>query len=117
MHDPNCLFCKIVLGQETSIKVLETDEFIIIKNKYPAAPVHLLVVDKQHREKSDTISGAYFELSYWDKMIQAANEAILMLNLNKTGYKLVNNGAGYNHFEHEHLHILGGSKDEPGGTT
>ena len=117
MHDANCLFCKIVLGEEPSQKVLETDNFIVIRNKYPVAPVHLLVVDKQHREKSATIAGAYFESSYWDNMIQAANEAIQMLNLNKTGYKLVNNGAGYNHFEHEHLHILGGSEKEPGGNT
>ncbi|EKD52741.1 MAG: hypothetical protein ACD_61C00257G0001, partial [uncultured bacterium] len=25
--------------------------------------------------------------------------------------------AGYNHFEHEHVHILGGTETEPGGTT
>ena len=44
-------------------------------------------------------------------------DTITRLGLVRTGYKLVNNGAGYNHFEHEHFHILGGSKEEPGGRT
>ena len=44
-------------------------------------------------------------------------KAIVKLGLDKTGYKIVNNGAGYNHFEHQHLHIMGGSKEEPGGVS
>lgn len=110
-----CLFCQIIAGEETSEQVLETEEFLVIKNKYPKAPVHLLVLDKEHREKSDTISGQY--LSYWDKMVEACWQAIKHFDLDKSGYKLVNNGAGYNHFEHEHMHVLGGSKGEPGGET
>ena len=37
--------------------------------------------------------------------------------LDKTGYKLVLNGAGYNHFDHEHIHMLGGTAEEPVGKT
>ena len=103
------------MGSEPSTILLEDENFIVIENKYPVAPVHVLVLDKQHRVKSDTISGAYTDLGYWDEMISVANKAINLLNLDKTGYKLINNGAGYNHFEHEHLHILGGSKEEPAG--
>jgi len=111
----DCLFCQIVAGKEPSEKVLETDEFLVIKNKFPVAPVHVLVLDKKHREKSETISGQHE--GYWDQLMAAADKAIKHLGLDKTGYKLVNNGAGYNHFEHEHLHILGGSKEEPAGST
>ncbi|MCL5004005.1 MAG: HIT domain-containing protein [Patescibacteria group bacterium] len=110
-----CLFCEIVAGRAPSVKVLETEEFLVIKNKYPVSPVHVLVLDKKHREKKETISGKH--LGYWDRMMDAVNSALVKLGLNKTGYKLVNNGAGYNHFEHEHVHILGGSKEEPGGRT
>ena len=97
----------------------ETAEFLAIRNKYPMAPVHVLVLDKQHREKQATVSGAYAkgDQKYWDKMFEAIFATITKLGLDKTGYKLVNNGAGYNHFEHEHFHILGGSKEEPGGST
>ena len=119
MEDKKCLFCKIVAGEEPSEKILETGEFLVIRNKYPVAPVHVLVVDKKHREKKDTILGSFSKspTNYWDKMFEAISATITKLGLDKTGYKLVNNGAGYNHFEHEHFHILGGSKEEPGGST
>ncbi|PIS22860.1 hypothetical protein COT49_03065 [candidate division WWE3 bacterium CG08_land_8_20_14_0_20_40_13] len=123
-----CLFCKIVAGEEPAEKVAETANFIVIKNKYPKAPVHLLVIDKMHHEKSKTISGKYnttisgkfascSRASYWDDIIATSYFAIQKFGLDKTGYKLVVNGAGYNHFEHEHLHIMGGTKKEPGGET
>jgi len=115
MANNDCLFCKIVAGSEPSKKILETDNFLIIESKFPVAPVHVLVLDKNHREKADTISGKHS--GFWDEMMWAVWEAIRHLGLDKSGYKLVNNGAGYNHFEHEHMHILGGTKAEPGGKT
>jgi len=103
-YSKDCLFCKIVRGLEPSKKVLETDDFLVIYNKYPDAPTHLLVLDKSHNKKKLTISG---EISgYWDKMFGAANLAIKEVGLDK-GYKLINNGGSYAHFEHEHLHVLG----------
>lgn len=54
---------------------------------------------------------------FWGKIMPVVFEVVSELGLDKTGYKLVNNGAGYNHFEHEHIHILGGTKTEPGGAT
>jgi len=54
---------------------------------------------------------------FWGKMMAAVFQVVKHLGLDKTGYKLVNNGAGYNHFEHEHVHVLGGSKEEPAGNT
>ena len=113
--DPDCLFCKIVKGEEPSSKILETESALVIKNKFPIVPIHLLVLDKFHHEKPETISGK-FKL-YWDNMFEAVYKAITKFKLDKTGYKLVLNGAGYNHFEHEHIHILGGTKGEPGGST
>jgi histidine triad (HIT) family protein len=110
-----CLFCKIVAGTEPSVKILETEDFVVIKNKYPVAPTHVLVLSKSHREKKETLFGSY--PGFWDSMFEAVSKAVVKLGLDKSGYKLVNNGAGYNHFEHEHLHILGGSKKEPGGST
>ena len=111
----NCLFCQIVAGIEPSVRVLETDEFLVIRNKFPVAPIHVLVLDKKHREKRETIARKYE--GYWGGMMEAVYLSIKHLGLDKTGYKIVNNGAGYNHFEHEHMHVLGGSSEEPGGVT
>jgi len=115
MKDKDCLFCKIVDGTESSQKVLETEDFLVVQNKFPAAPIHVLVIDKKHREKKDTISGVY--PGFWDGIMDGVWKTIKHFGLDKTGYKLVNNGAGYNHFEHEHIHVLGGSEVEPGGMT
>ncbi|MBU0649909.1 HIT domain-containing protein [Patescibacteria group bacterium] len=118
-YDSECLFCRIVAGEEPSEKVTETADFLVIKNKYPIAPVHVLVLDKKHRVKKDTVSGVYAKEpgGYWDKLFEAIFATITQLGLDQSGYKLVNNGAGYNHFEHEHFHVLGGTETEPGGST
>ena len=115
MTDENCLFCKIAAGEEPSEKVWENDEFICIKNKYPVARVHVLVMPKAHIKKQEVATSGNEE--FWGKIMSAVFAVVSLLGLDKTGYKIVNNGAGYNHFEHEHLHILGGTKTEPGGQT
>ncbi len=115
MKDGNCLFCKIVAGEEPSVKIWEDEEFLCIQNKFPVAPTHVLVMPKAHIKKVEVATSQ--SGVFWGKMMAAVFTVVHQLNLDKTGYKLVNNGAGYNHFEHEHLHVLGGSKTEPGGTT
>lgn len=116
-HDNSCLFCKIIQGIEPKVLVFENEDFMVIENKFPISPVHLLVLDKYHREKSDVISGKYSKEGYFEKLFSIIYEIVVKYGLDKTGYKIVNNGAGYNHFEHEHFHILGGSETEPGGST
>ena len=110
----DCLFCKIVKGEEPSKKVLETENFVVIENKFPVAPVHLLVLSKKHHEKRDTISGSH--PGFWDAAFAVAWEAIKKIKL-EGAHKIVVNGGAYSHFPHEHLHILGGTKEEPGGRT
>ena len=47
-HDPNCIFCKIVEGKIPSRKVYEDDEIFAFHDIQPWAPVHFLLVPKQH---------------------------------------------------------------------
>ena len=115
MKDESCLFCKIVAGEEPSTKVWENQEFLCIKNKFPISPVHVLVIPKAHIRKQGV--AGFQSGEFWGKIMSAVFSVVHQLGLDKTGYKLVNNGAGYNHFEHEHIHVLGGTKTEPGGTT
>ena len=48
MQKEDCLFCKIARGEIPSQKVYEDDEVIAFKDIHPAAPVHLLIISKQH---------------------------------------------------------------------
>lgn len=115
MKDKSCLFCKIGDHEEPADIVWENDEFIAIKNKYPVAPVHVLIMPKDHVKKAEVATSK--SGMFWGKIMPVVFEVVGVLGLDKTGYKLVNNGAGYNHFEHEHIHILGGTNTEPGGST
>ena len=47
-HDPDCLFCKIALGQIPSRKVYEDDQILGFHDIHPWAPVHFLLVPKRH---------------------------------------------------------------------
>ena len=47
-HDPNCVFCKIIAGQIPSRKAYEDDELLAFHDINPWAPVHLLIIPKEH---------------------------------------------------------------------
>ena len=44
----DCIFCKIANGEIPSTKLYEDDDMIIIKDLNPQAPVHLLLIPKEH---------------------------------------------------------------------
>ena len=108
-HHPNCVLCQLVTGQLPYKKVLESDEFLAIYDKYPRAPIHVLIIDKKHREKKDTLlTGKYNSQHYWDNFFTFVAKVIKHLHLDQKGFKIEILGAGYNHFEHEHVHVLSG---------
>ena len=49
-HDPNCLFCKIAAGNIPSKKVFEDDDVLAFHDINPWAPVHFLLIPKDHVE-------------------------------------------------------------------
>jgi len=116
MKDPQCLFCKIAAGEVEGKPVWEDPDFVAIKNKFPVAPVHLLVMPKDHVSKEGHFIGST-PVDFWSKIMGAVFSVIAQEGLDKKGYKLVLNGAGYNHFDHEHIHVLGGTKAEPTNET
>lgn len=105
-HSQDCIFCKIIAGELESTKVWENSSFIAIQNKYPEAPIHVLVMPKLHIEKDDVMTVK--TQPFWGDIMSAVTEVIQLRKLDTQGYKLVINGAGYNHLEHEHVHIMSG---------
>ena len=43
----DCVFCKIIKGEIPSEKVYEDEEVLAFKDINPAAPIHILVIDKE----------------------------------------------------------------------
>jgi len=101
-----CIFCKIVSGEIPSKKVLENDKFLAFHDINPSAPIHVLIIPKEHFEKfNETPSEIFSEMA--DFIKDVAKE------LNITDYRLItNNGksAGQEIF-HTHIHLL----SNPGG--
>jgi len=106
MHD--CLFCKIAAGDIPSGKVYEDDDVFAFNDIHPKAPVHVLVIPKQHVATLNDAKDPALLGMLMDRVRKIADE---VLNL-AAGYRIVINvreGGGQEVF-HLHVHILGGKR-------
>lgn len=105
----NCIFCKIVKGYIPSAKVYEDEDMIIIKDLNPQAPVHLLLIPKEHYANIVEMSDAQAQtLAKCLKKLSALTDKLGLQN----GFRLVSNKGddGCQSVNHLHIHILGGTK-------
>lgn len=103
----DCLFCRIVAGEIPADVVLSTDEVLAFRDIDPKAPVHVLVVPKEHFANIHELAGAAPALT--SALIAAAADVAESEGV-ADAYRLVfNTGAqvGQSVF-HVHGHILGG---------
>ena len=105
-NQENCLFCKIVKGEIPSERIYEDEEIYAFYDKYPAAPVHALVIPKQHiaslrQLEDERLAG---------KILLSIKKVARQLGLEEKGYRVVNNigEEGGQTIYHIHFHILGG---------
>lgn len=107
----DCIFCKIVSGAIPSQKIHEDDELIAFNDIHPIAPVHFLIVPKQHTES----------LAHCDEEQRALLGRILLLapKLAKqqglNGFRtMINTGReGGQEVFHLHVHVFGGGQTLP----
>lgn len=105
----NCIFCKIVKGDIPSAKVYEDEDMIIIKDLNPQAPVHLLLIPKEHYANIVEMSDAQAQtLAKCLKKLSTLTDKLGLQN----GFRLVFNKGedGCQSVGHLHIHILGGRK-------
>ena len=58
----DCLFCKIIAGEIPSTKVYEDEYVFAFRDINPQAPVHILVLPKQHICCADEIKSDKYAL-------------------------------------------------------
>jgi histidine triad (HIT) family protein len=103
--DPDCIFCKIVVGQMPCFKLLEDDDTLAFMDIYPANDGHALVIAKEHCptlfDISDEALAAVSRAV--SKVARAVNQA-----LSPDGLNLVQaNGPGAQQsVAHFHIHVL-----------
>jgi histidine triad (HIT) family protein len=106
--EKNCIFCQIAHGRTDTDILFETDTLVVFKDINPHAPVHLLIVPKNHIRSVNDLADADQEIL--SELILVAKQMAKEHGVSKSGYKLLLNverGGGQVIF-HLHLHLIGG---------
>ena len=108
-HDPNCIFCKIVSGQVPSRKTYEDDELLAFHDIHPWAPVHLLIIPKQH---VPTLADIRPDHTGWlGKMLSLAPRLMKDNGVTNGFRTVINTGPdGGQEVYHLHMHVYGGPR-------
>ena len=102
----DCLFCNIIEGAIPSAKAYEDDVCYAFDDIAPEAPVHTLIVPKQHFASLN--DGVPADLL--GQLMARVPEIAKIKGIDESGYRVVVNtgaDAGQTVF-HFHIHILGG---------
>ena len=109
-HDPNCIFCRIVAGQIPSRKAYEDDELLVFHDIAPWAPVHLLVIPKEHVATLYDIDERR-HAPLLGRMLSMAPRLMLEHGVTNGFRSLINTGEdGRQEVQHVHLHVMGGPR-------
>jgi histidine triad (HIT) family protein len=106
----DCLFCKIIEKKIPAKIAYEDAKVLAFHDIGPQAPVHVLIIPKEHIPAVDALTENHKELV--GHMHLVAQKLAKELKISKTGYRLViNNGQDAGQaVAHLHLHLLGGRK-------
>lgn len=104
----DCIFCKIAQKEIPSDIVFEDDKVVAFRDLNPQAPVHILLIPRQHFDNllafepsdSELLGHLYLSATQIAKQEGVAEDGFrIVTNCNKRGGQEVN---------HVHLHLLGG---------
>lgn len=105
---PSCLFCGIAAGEVPATRVLDGARTVAFHDINPQAPVHVLVIPKDHHPDLAALAAAGDGLL--DEVVAQAHLAATAAGVAETGYRVVfNTGSdGGQTVAHAHAHVLGG---------
>lgn len=105
----NCIFCRIIKGEIPGKKAYEDDEVLVIHDINPAAPLHLLMLPKEHFANLDEARPEHERLL---GKLQLLAPRLAREQGVTNGYRVVtNNGPdGGQEVYHLHVHVLGGAR-------
>ena len=101
----DCIFCRIIKGEIPSTKVYEDDKMIAINDVAPAAPVHVLLLPKEHTANITTAAPELVAYMLSKVKLIAEKTGIV-----EKGFRVVINTGddGGQTVKHLHIHIIGG---------
>lgn len=104
----DCIFCKVVDGGIPSTRVFEDEYCVAFNDISPQAPVHVLIVPREHFNSLDTASPSHQSLL--GHLLLVAAQIARTNGFAEDGYRVVvntNKNGGQTVF-HLHVHLLGG---------
>ena len=105
----DCLFCKIINGEIPSKKLYEDEKILAFYDISPIAPVHFLVIPKQHIASVDAIDADNSAIVAY--IFQKLGELAKLAGI-ENRYRVISNcgaDAGQT-VQHLHFHVLGGKE-------
>lgn len=103
----DCVFCKIANGEIPSKKAYEDDKVLAFYDLEPQAPVHVLIIPKEHIESAAMITPENSAIVAYIYEVAAKLAKELKL---ESGFRIVCNAGkdGGQTVPHLHFHLLGG---------
>jgi histidine triad (HIT) family protein len=105
--DP-CLFCRIIAGEIPATLVYIDEEVVAFRDTMPVAPVHVLVVPRQHIPSIAEMTAEGDAL--WVRLLHVVQRVAQDERLDPDGWRMVANVGAYGGqaVNHLHLHVMGG---------
>jgi histidine triad (HIT) family protein len=102
-----CIFCRIAAKEIPAPVVFEDDEMLAFDDINPKAPVHVLIIPKEHIASLNELPEGREGL-----LGRVLAKARAVADVGKSGYRIVLNTAGDSGQDvfHIHFHVLGGRK-------
>ncbi|HEV2426657.1 MAG TPA: histidine triad nucleotide-binding protein [Acidimicrobiales bacterium] len=104
----DCLFCRIVAGSAPSRVVAESERALAFYDIAPQAPVHVLVIPKDHITSADEVASDHGGIV--DDLVLLAQRVVDLEGVRDSGYRLVVNVGrdAQMTIPHLHVHVLAG---------
>jgi len=104
----DCLFCKIAKGEIPSKKVYEDGKVYAFYDINPEAPIHFLVIPKEHIESANDLNDNNIDIV--SHIFKVINKLVVELKIADAGYRIINNCGedGGQTVKHLHFHVIGG---------
>lgn len=105
----DCLFCSIIQGEIPSKKVFENEAVFAFCDIHPQAPVHVLIVPKEHIASLDAVTAE--NAAAVTSVLEAVPQIAKLCGLTN-GYRVISNIGedGCQSVQHLHFHLVGGKK-------
>jgi histidine triad (HIT) family protein len=108
MSEENCIFCKISAGEIPANKVYEDEHALAFYDLTPQAPIHLLIIPREHLESLNDAGKS--DEALLGHLLRLAPKIANQLGIAENGFRtVINTGVdGGQSVFHLHVHLLGG---------